>query len=204
MRCNCDTCWRNRGARANRLEKMSEAIAEHSACAPMVKSSKRHRQIVSKLARPPPPPTGSNRPDDMAAPRWDLHPLKSNLETRWAILVKGNWRLTFMFDRQDVVLVDYLAPRPPCTTLPIPAKSYWEYLGEITVIAAADRLGVTRAALSRILNGSTGISADMALRLQDALGTSAEMWFGMRNQEELSVARKGKRPKITPLIEQAA
>ncbi|SUA52376.1 Plasmid maintenance system antidote protein [Oligella ureolytica] len=37
-----------------------------------------------------------------------------------------------------------------------------EYLGDLTVTEAASRLGVTRAALSRILNGSAGISADMA------------------------------------------
>ena len=50
-----------------------------------------------------------------------------------------------------------------------------EYLGDLSVTEAASRLNVTRAALSRILNGSAGISADMALRLKDALGTSAEM-----------------------------
>lgn len=53
-------------------------------------------------------------------------------------------------------------------------------LGNLTVTEAAARLGVTRAALSRILNGSAGISADMALRLRDALGTSAEMWIDMQ------------------------
>jgi addiction module HigA family antidote len=56
-----------------------------------------------------------------------------------------------------------------------PGEVLREYLGAITVTAAADRLGVTRAALSRILTGSNGVFADMALRLQDALGTSAEM-----------------------------
>lgn len=76
-----------------------------------------------------------------------------------------------------------------------PGEVMREYLGGITVTAAADRLGVTRVALSRILNGATGISADMALRLQDALGTSAEMWLGMQKQYELWVAREGKRPK---------
>jgi len=60
-----------------------------------------------------------------------------------------------------------------------------EYLGELSVTEAASRLGVTRAALSRILNGSAGISADMALRLRDALGTSAEMWINMQSHYDL-------------------
>ncbi|WP_367414125.1 HigA family addiction module antitoxin [Snodgrassella alvi] len=40
-----------------------------------------------------------------------------------------------------------------------------EYLGDTSISTAAKHLGVTRAALSRIINGKTGISADMALRL---------------------------------------
>ncbi|QEI07659.1 HigA family addiction module antidote protein [Pigmentiphaga aceris] len=71
-----------------------------------------------------------------------------------------------------------------------------EYLGELSVTEAAARLGVTRAALSRILNGSAGISADMALRLRDALGTSAEMWLAMQAQYDLWQAEQKPRPKV--------
>ena len=71
-----------------------------------------------------------------------------------------------------------------------------EYLGELSVTDAASRLGVTRAALSRILNGSAGISADMALRLRDALGTGAEMWIDMQSQYDLWQAEKKPRPVI--------
>ncbi len=52
-----------------------------------------------------------------------------------------------------------------------PGEVLREYLGELTVTNAAAKLGVSRVALSRILNGTNGISADMALRLEDALGT---------------------------------
>lgn len=85
-----------------------------------------------------------------------------------------------------------------------PGEVLREYLGDMTVTEAADRLGVTRATLSRILNGGNGISADMALRLQDALGTSAEMWLGMQMQYELWIASKVKRPKVTPIVDRAA
>ena len=78
-----------------------------------------------------------------------------------------------------------------------------EYLGELTVTEAAARLGVTRAALSRILNGSAGISADMALRLRDALGTSAEMWLNMQTKYDLWQAENKPRPKVTAFREPA-
>lgn len=45
---------------------------------------------------------------DMHAPGWNLHPLKGDLLGHWAITVNGNWRLTFSFEGEDAVLVDYL------------------------------------------------------------------------------------------------
>jgi addiction module HigA family antidote len=46
-----------------------------------------------------------------------------------------------------------------------PGEVLRDYLGEISVAEAATRLGVTRAHLSRILNGHAGVSASMSLRL---------------------------------------
>lgn len=82
---------------------------------------------------------------------------------------------------------------------PHPGEVLREYLGEVTVTDAAAKLHVTRAALSRILNGSAGISADMALRLGDALGTSPELWAGMQLQYDLYQAGQKKRPKVERL-----
>jgi len=47
-------------------------------------------------------------------------------------------------------------------------------------ISVTDRLGVARVTLSRLLNGATGISPEMPLRLPKALGTSPEFWYGMQ------------------------
>ncbi|MEA9392582.1 HigA family addiction module antitoxin [Acerihabitans sp. TG2] len=77
-----------------------------------------------------------------------------------------------------------------------------EYLGDVSVTEAAKALGVTRVTLSRILNGSTGISADMALRLEAALDTSAEMWTSMQSQYELWIASQTERPAIKHLLAQ--
>ncbi|NDL65903.1 type II toxin-antitoxin system RelE/ParE family toxin [Acerihabitans arboris] len=50
----------------------------------------------------------AKRAEDMSAPGWKLHPLKgADLAGHWAISVNGNWRLTFRFDGEDAILVDY-------------------------------------------------------------------------------------------------
>ena len=45
--------------------------------------------------------------EDMNAPGWKLHRLRGDLRDHWSISVSGNWRLTFAFEGQDAVLVDY-------------------------------------------------------------------------------------------------
>lgn len=81
---------------------------------------------------------------------------------------------------------------------PHPGEILREWLGDLGVTEAAQRLGVSRVTLSRILNGATGVSADMALRLHEALGTSAEMWMGLQSSYDLWKAEIVKRPKIKP------
>jgi proteic killer suppression protein len=44
---------------------------------------------------------------DMNAPGWKLHSLAGEFKGHWSISVSGNWRLTFMFEGKDAVLVDY-------------------------------------------------------------------------------------------------
>ncbi len=46
-------------------------------------------------------------PADMNLPGWDLHKLAGDLRGHWAVKVSGNWRLTFAFEREDAILVDY-------------------------------------------------------------------------------------------------
>lgn len=82
---------------------------------------------------------------------------------------------------------------------PHPGEVLRDYLGEVSVSSAAKHLGITRAALSRLLNGSAGISADMSLRLADALGTTPELWLGMQSQYELWKASKKPRKKVARL-----
>ena len=46
-------------------------------------------------------------PANMNAPGYALHPLKGDLEGHWAVRVSENWRLTFAFEGEDAILVDY-------------------------------------------------------------------------------------------------
>ena len=77
-----------------------------------------------------------------------------------------------------------------------PGEVLREFLGDLTVTAAADKLGVTRVTLSRILNCNKRISADMALRLEAAFGRSAESWLMMQANRDIWVASQQPRPKI--------
>ena len=83
---------------------------------------------------------------------------------------------------------------------PHPGTVLKDYLEGISVTAAAAHLGVTRATLSRIVNGAAGISAEMALRLSDALGTSAELWIGMQAHYDLWQSSKKGHQKLERLL----
>lgn len=55
----------------------------------------------------------------------------------------------------------------------------------LTVTAMADRLGVERKAVSRLINGHTGVTAEMALRLGKALGTTPALWLNKQSGYDL-------------------
>jgi antitoxin HigA-1 len=83
---------------------------------------------------------------------------------------------------------------------PHPGLLIDEYLGDVSITEAARRLRVTRAALSRIRHGHAGISADMAVRLGQLFGTSAELWLGMQTTYDLWQERhRPNRPTVLPL-----
>ena len=68
--------------------------------------------------------------------------------------------------------------------------------GRISVTEFAEKLGVSRVALSRVVNGRAAVSAELALRLAAALGGSAESWLQMQAAYDLWQAGKRRRPKV--------
>ena len=72
---------------------------------------------------------------------------------------------------------------------------------QITVTAFAAHIGTSRVMLSRVVNGRSAISADMDLRLSEALGTSPGHWLALQQQRDLWVAQQlaKKRKRIKPI-----
>ena len=60
----------------------------------------------------------------------------------------------------------------------------------LTVKEAAKRLGVTRQALNNLVNGKSGISPEMSIRLSKAFGSSPEVWLGLQLEYDLTEAEK--------------
>lgn len=71
----------------------------------------------------------------------------------------------------------------------------------LTVTQAAEGLGVTRKTLSLLLNGHSGVSPEMAVRLSQAFGRSAESWLQLQVQYDLAQLRESaKLIKIKPFF----
>jgi addiction module HigA family antidote len=85
-----------------------------------------------------------------------------------------------------------------------PGRLLSYYLEDRTVTEVARHLRVTRPALSRVLNGRAGISADMALRISEAFGTEPDFWLRLQAQYDLWNASKKKRARVKPLPQKAA
>ena len=63
----------------------------------------------------------------------------------------------------------------------------------VTVTEAARALGVSRKTLSSILNGRSGVSPEMAVRLSIAFNTSAESWLNQQLQYDLWRAERNRK-----------
>jgi antitoxin HigA-1 len=60
----------------------------------------------------------------------------------------------------------------------------------LTVKEAALRLGVTRQTLNNLVNGKSGISPEMSIRLSKAFGSSPEVWLGLQMEYDLAEAER--------------
>ena len=78
----------------------------------------------------------------------------------------------------------------------------WLDGAQITVTRLSEHIGVTRATLSRILNGHVSVTAEMDLRLHQALGTREGLWLDLQKQRDLWVAKQVAAPRIGLLVAQ--
>lgn len=68
--------------------------------------------------------------------------------------------------------------------------------GGISVKEFAEKLGMTRTAISRVVNGKASISPELAVRLAAFLNITARSWLTMQAEYDLWKIRKKRRPKI--------
>ena len=67
---------------------------------------------------------------------------------------------------------------------------------QLSVNEAAEQLGVSRVTLSRVINGRSAITAEMALRVGKWAGNGPEIWLRMQGQYDLWQAEKKGDPKV--------
>ena len=69
----------------------------------------------------------------------------------------------------------------------------------LSVTKTAELLGVSRKTLSKFINEKSPLSADMALRISIATGTSAESWMSMQKKLSLWIAEQDAPSNVVPL-----
>ncbi len=69
----------------------------------------------------------------------------------------------------------------------------------LTVTQTADRLRMSRVALSRVLNGRAGISPDLAIRLEHAGVSTARFWTTLQANYDLAQAMQHDQPPVQAL-----
>ncbi|MDA5635828.1 MULTISPECIES: HigA family addiction module antitoxin [Rhizobium/Agrobacterium group] len=75
---------------------------------------------------------------------------------------------------------------------------------QLSVTEAAERLGMSRVALSRVLNARAGVSPDLAVRLERAGVSTARAWLAMQSNYDLAQAMKREQPPVRPLDDRTA
>jgi antitoxin HigA-1 len=67
------------------------------------------------------------------------------------------------------------------------------------VTEAAQKLGMSRVALSRVVNGRAGISPDLAIRLEQAGVSTARFWMSLQTNYDLAAAMAHRQPRVEKL-----
>jgi antitoxin HigA-1 len=60
----------------------------------------------------------------------------------------------------------------------------------LTIVEAAKALGISRQQLHSVIAGRAGVTPDMAIRLEKAIGSTADTWLRMQMNYDLAQARK--------------
>ena len=146
----------------------------------------------------------ATHPGSADAPGFRLHPLKGDRAGEWSVRVSGNWRVVFRFEdgeavdsglgrlsltgREHRTMNNNKGERVgPMLNPPRLGELIRESMEETgwNVTETAARLNCERPTLSRLLNGKAGVSATMALSLENIGWGTAEHWMRMQASYEL-------------------
>ena len=136
-------------------------------------------------------------PQALHLPGYRFQQLKSEYRGFYSVTVTGNNSMIFRFVDGHAVDVDdaddhegeYNMMHDPSHPGEVIKHDCIE-ASHLTVTDAADGLGVSRKALSELINCTSGVSPDMAIRLEKAGWGTAETWLRMQMQFDLWQARK--------------
>jgi antitoxin HigA-1 len=95
----------------------------------------------------------------------------------------------------------------PMKNPPHPGEMICDTLAEagVSIVAAAKGLGVTRQQLHNVIAGRSGITPEMAVRLEQALGSTADAWLRMQANYDLAeIRRRTSRLAIKRLVPDVA
>ena len=138
-------------------------------------------------------------------PAWKTHRLAGDRKDVWSLSVTKNWRITFRIDRDEDEIVDlnyedYHQEVTMSTSQGARMKNPAHPGGfvrseivealDLTVTGAARALGVTRPALSALLNERASLSLEMALRIEKAFGVSMDTLMRMQTSYDIARARE--------------
>jgi antitoxin HigA-1 len=95
----------------------------------------------------------------------------------------------------------------PMKNPPHPGEMIGDSIEEmgVSIVAAAKALGVTRQQLHNLIAGRSAISPEMAIRLEKALGSTADTWLRMQANYDLAQIRnRATAIKVTRLVPKVA
>jgi antitoxin HigA-1 len=75
---------------------------------------------------------------------------------------------------------------------------------QLSIVEAADGLGITRQQLHKILAGRSAVTPEMAVRLEKALGSTADTWLRMQMNYDLAQVRRRADIKVKKLARKVA
>lgn len=138
----------------------------------------------------------ASAPEALKLPGYGLHHLTGDLKGFWSVTVSRIIGLSFAFTTvMPMMLILLIITRRnpmPMKNPPHPGHcikdACLEPLG-LTITAGAKALGITRANLSRVINGRGAISPEMAIRLSKAFGSTPETWLRMQLAYDLAQLR---------------